>query len=626
MSDLSRERVDELIAQSEVAAAQALLVDVWRSKPGPATAAFVAGRFEEIEDRLGFPSCRVAILRSFTLEPVVPLLRALAFVSGIAAEVQVGQFGTYVRDLLDADSELYRFQPDVVILAVQTRDVAPDLWDRFADLGEAEVDRAVADASDLYRSLIASFRSHSSAHLVVHGLELPVTLARGILDGQTESGQARAVRRANEAIVEAAREHTNVYVLDYDELVASRGRSAWHDERKWLSARMPIAASELIHLANEWMRFLQPITGRICKVLAVDLDGTLWGGVIGEDGINGIHVGPELPGAPYQALQRAMLDLYRRGVVLAVCSKNNPAEALEAIAEHPGMLVRPEHFSAIRINWADKAQNLQEIADELNVGIDSVAFLDDNPVEREWVRSQLPSLTVIDLPDDPMEFASTVVRSPVFERLELTDEDRVRSRYYAQERMRSELERSAVSLEDFYRSLEMAVEIESVKPKTLARAAQLTQKTNQFNLTTRRYSEQELDQLIKSADWHVYTLRAGDRFGDSGIVGVAITRQDDGVCEIDTFLLSCRVIGRTIETAFLATIAEKAEEAGIGKLVGWFIPTGRNAPASRFYEDHGFIKVAETDGGSRWELDVEAKALSSPPWIERRLSGRADER
>ena len=362
-----------------------------------------------------------------------------------------------------------------------------------------------------------------------------------------------------------------------------------------------------------------PLDRKVRKALVTDLDNTLWGGVIGEDGMNGIRVGEEYPGAAYQALQRAMLDLYQRGIILAVCSKNNLSDAMEVFEHHPGMLLRPQHFAVLRINWNDKAQNLREIAAELNIGIDALAFLDDNPVERQWVRSQLPEVTVIDLPDDPMGYAQALRDNPVFERLSLSTEDRERARYYAEQRLRTELEQNVASLEDFYQSLQMEVEISLVTTETLARIAQLTHKTNQFNLTTRRYSEQQIAGMAADRDWRVYSLRVRDRFGDNGLVGVAITRYQERICEIDTFLLSCRVIGRTVETAILATIAEQARIKGSESLIGWFLPTKKNAPAKDFYSSHGFTCTLEEDGKSRWEFDLTRGDILSPSWFKRQV-------
>ena len=614
----SREEIDAAIAAGNADDAAALLGELWRREPRTATAAFVVSRFERLRGHIALKECRVAFLRSFVVEPVIPLTRALAFVGGIDLEVHVGDFNAYTQEILDEGSPLYSFEPEVVFLAALTRDVSPDLWERFADLDEAAVKHEVEALAASYVNLIAAFRERSNAPLIVHSLETPPAPASGILDAQAPLGQVSAIRAVNDAIARTARERHNVYVLDYDALAARRGSEAWRDARTWTATRLPIRGDELIHLAAEWLRFLHPLTGTTCKVLAVDLDDTLWGGVIGEDGIDGIKVGSAAD-AGFGAVQRAVLDLHRRGVILAVCSKNNEDEALAALSQHPEMLLRPEHFTALRINWQSKAENLREIAMELNVGLDAVALLDDNPVERSLVRAQAPQVTVIELPDDPLQFADALRASPVFESLGVTDEDRARGRLYAEQQERVDLQRSAASLEDFYRSLAMTVEIRYVSSSTLPRAAQLTQKTNQFNLTTRRYTEQQLEDFVARGS-RVYTVRVTDRFGDNGIVGVAITTQADGTCEIDTLLLSCRVIGRTVETAILSAIAADAEAAGATTLVGSYIPTKKNAPARDFYTTHGFVETAN-DGASRWELALEDRQLSCPPWITLEING-----
>jgi len=412
-----------------------------------------------------------------------------------------------------------------------------------------------------------------------------------------------------------AREYRGVYILDYDALVARHGRATWGDERKWLTVRLPVSSPHLQHLAGEWLRFLHPLTGKVAKCVAVDLDNTLWGGVIGEDGMAEIRLGPEYPGAAFQEAQRALLDLTSRGILLAVCSKNNAADAMEAIARHPGMVLRPRDFAATRINWNQKAQSLREIAAELNIGLDSVAFLDDNPVERQHVRDQAPEAIVIDLPEDPMRFAQAIRDCPYFERLALSEEDRRRGEYYASERERAKLAGSVASKDDFYRSLEQVADIAPVSAATLARVAQLTQKTNQFNLTTRRYTEQQIASMAECAGWRAWSLRLADRYADNGLVGVAIAHLEGEVCEIDTFLMSCRVIGRTVETALLAHLATDARAQGARWLQGWFLPTKKNAPAAEFYRDHGFAPAQETEIGVLWRLDLSEKQVATPEWI-----------
>jgi FkbH-like protein len=614
-----RSVIDAAVAAGDVERARQVLMQVWREKPGAALARFIAAHFAEIAPRLSLAPCRLAVLRSFTLEPLVPMLRAAAFVDGIDLDVQLGDFNAYTQDVIAPERSLYRFDPQIVILAVQTRDVAPDLWDDFVRLSSADVTAAIERVVAHFRGLLEAFRARSAAHLIVHTLDTPPMPATGILDAQEELSQQEAVRRINAELRHLAAEHRGVYILDYDALIARHGRLAWYDERKWLSARLPISAGCLIHVAHEWLRFIHPLVGRSCKALVVDLDNTLWGGVIGEDGLDGIKVGPENPGASFQALQRAILDLYERGVILAIASKNNPADALEALEGHAGMLLRPHHFAALRINWNDKAQNLREIAAELNIGTDALAFLDDNPVERQWVRSQLPEVRVIELPPDASEYAGILRASPVFEQLSISAEDRERGRYYADQRLRTELQQSTASLAEFYESLQLSVEIAGVAADTLARTAQLTQKTNQFNLTTRRLTEQQIAATAADPDASVYTVRVRDRFGDNGLVGVAIARREGPVCEIDTFLLSCRVMCRTVESAVLATIAEEARAAGAERLIGWYVATKKNAAVADFYRSHGFTCTADQNGESRWEFDLLAATITPPAWIERRI-------
>lgn len=615
-SSALREEIDQLIAADAATRASACLARLWREEAGPATAGFVVSRYEQLRQRLPLTSGHLFILRSFTVEPAVPLLRAAAFVNGKDLTVEVGDFNTYAQEILKPTSRLYSLVPDLVILAVQTRDLAPDLWEGYSDLSPEESKAAVERVVAGFRNWLQTFRSHSQAYLIVHTLEVPLLSSQGILDSQSETGQVAAIQQVNQELRRIANDYTGVYVLDYDALVARYGRVRWHDERKWLTVRMPIAADNLIHLVDEWLRFIAPLIGRSCKALVTDLDNTLWGGVIGEDGMEGIKVSSEYPGAAYRALQRAMLDLYHRGVILAICSKNNLTDAMAVLESHPGMLLRPQHFAALRINWDDKVHNLREIAVELNVGTDALAFMDDNPVERERVRAELPEVTVIELPpDNPMDYAQTLRQTPVFERLVLSTEDRERGRYYAEQRQRVELEHSVSSLEDFYYSLQQEVEITLVIPETLGRVAQLTQKTNQFNLTTRRYSEQQIVEMSTCPAWKIYSVRVKDRFGDNGLIGVVITHDAGKVCEIDTFLLSCRVIGRTVETAVLSFLVERARVRGLWRLQGWFLPTKKNAPAKEFYPAQGFRLLSEHDSGTLWAIDLEDATIACPQWI-----------
>jgi FkbH-like protein len=611
-----RSEVDRLLAEGAPDAASRRLGELWRREPGSATASFVTSRLDQLRDKLPLTKFKLTILRSFTVEPIVPLLRAEAFAYGIELEVHVGDFNTYVQDIVDPNSSLYRFAPNAVILAVRTVDVAPDLAREFADLSPKATREAADRVARGYEQWVGSFRQHSQAALIVHSLERPTRPSFGVLDSQSETGQSGLIRQINRELRRVAESHRGVYILDYDALVARYGIEHWHDERKWLMARLPVSADHLLHLAREWMRFLVPLAGRTAKILVVDLDNTLWGGIIGEDGMAGIKVGPEYPGAAFQAVQRTLLDLSRKGILLAICSKNNPDDAMEALEKHPGMLLRSKDFAALRINWTDKSQNLREIAHELNIGIDSLAFLDDNPFEREQVRATLPEITVIDLPQNPLDYATIVRDCPVFERLTLSAEDQQRTAMYAGQRQRAEAEQGFQSKDDFFRFLEQEAELNPVSDLTLARIAQLTQKTNQFNLTTRRYTETQIAEMAKQPEWNIFSIRVRDRFGDHGVVGVAIAHDQGEQCEVDTFLLSCRVIGRTVETALLAHIAKSAAERGCRRLVGWFLPTKKNAPARDFYSQHNFNRVEENGTGSLWSIDLTQQEVPFPKWVK----------
>lgn len=595
-----RQEIDKLVAAGDSAAALRLLAELWRREPTSATAAFTVSRYESLRAATSFTPHRVALLRSFTLEPVIPLLRATAFSWGIDLSVHLGDFNAYPQEILDPSSTLYSSAPDTAIMAAQTRDLAPELWNGDSGVApSATVERVL----NSFQSWIAAFRNHSSANLIVHSLE------------PAPAAPSAAIEEINHGLHQICAAYHGVYVLDYGALIARHGYANWHDEIKWTTVRMPIRAGHLIHLAEEWLRFLVPLSGRSAKVLVVDLDNTLWGGVIGEDGLQGIQLASDGPGAAFQAVQRALLDLHDKGMLLAISSKNNFEDAMEAIERHPGMILKSEHFAATRINWGDKSQSLREIAAELNLGIDSFAFLDDNPAERSQLRAALPEVTVIELFTDPTTYAATIRDSPVLQRLTLSAEDQQRTALYAAERQRSSAAQTFQSKEDFFRSLDQTAEIAPLTPATLPRVAQLTQKTNQFNLTTRRYTEQQIAEIAARPGWQVNSLRVHDRFGDHGLVGVAVTADQGDCCEIDTLLLSCRVIGRTIETAFLAYLAASARSRAMKVLRGWFLPTRKNSPAKNFYAQHGFRQESSNGGGALWSLDLEKSEITVPDWI-----------
>jgi FkbH-like protein len=358
--------------------------------------------------------------------------------------------------------------------------------------------------------------------------------------------------------------------------------------------------------------------GRMHKCLVLDLDGTLWGGIIGEDGIHGIALGPEADGRPYYELQQWLLALYERGIVLAINSRNNFADAMDVIRNHPHCLLRERHFAAVRINWQDKASNLVEIAQELNIGLDSLVFLDDDPVNRALVRQAAPAVYVVDLPKNPACFLPAVQQLDVFDTLQLTREDLRKSQQYSEQAQRSRCREASGSLDEYLAALQTVLTVKAVGPETLARAAQLTQKTNQFNVTTRRYLEADLlEQQAKG--WRLYIGAVKDRFGDSGWTALAIVEPAEDTWRIDTFLLSCRIIGRGVEEAMLSCICRDAAEAGASCITGEFVASPKNQIAASFYASAGFQPIESAGELRRWLRPV-SPAVKAPLYIT--LSGR----
>jgi len=319
-----------------------------------------------------------------------------------------------------------------------------------------------------------------------------------------------------------------------------------------------------------------------------------------------------------------LVDFSRRGLLLAVCSKNDEAEAVGAIDSHPGMLLRSGAFAAKRINWKDKATNLREIAGELNVGLEALALVDDSPVECERVRRELPGVTVLELPAEPVGYAAAVRRHPVFERLAVSEEDRVRGELYRAQKERATAQRQFGTVEEFYESLAQEVVMTPVEPAHEQRVAQLTQKTNQFNLTGRRYSEAEIHELARRRGTTVFQVAVRDRYGDNGIVGVIVFRHAAGVGVIETMLMSCRVIGRTVETAMMALLLRYGRHLGLQWIEGWFVPTAKNGPAREFYATHEFALVETGEAGARWRLEVANSSLVCPRWMRATLGGEGD--
>jgi FkbH-like protein len=570
---------------------------------------------------------RVALLASVTLDPLVPYLEVEAARAGFAAAVYVGPFNAVQQALLDPDSGCQAHRPDVVIVACRLEELAPQLVSTHAELAADDVRRLGQDAVAALVAAVESFRQRSSAAIVVQNFPLPMFLQEGLHDASRATGQSQVVRDLNTRLREAVDRLPAVYVADVEGLCAQLGYRHCFDAKMWYLARAPFAGALLPELARLHIRFAAALAARRKKCLVVDLDNTLWGGVIGEDGLSGILLGQTFPGNVFCDVQRALKQLSRRGILLAINSKNNEADVREVFTTHPEMVLRLEDFAAWRINWQPKPDNIRELAEELNIGLDSFVFLDDHPAECERMRHELPEVLTWAAGDDsgrpdPLGVLQRLYTTNVFDRLSVTIEDQQRQQMYRQQAARRQAAAAASSLEEFLAGLAQQVEIRPLDEFTRPRVAELLQKTNQFNLTTRRHSAARLHELQAEPGTAVFSLRAVDKFGDNGIVGAAIIRSSGEIAALDSLLLSCRVIGRGIETALLSELVDWARQQGARWLDGEFVPTSKNAPAAELLPRHGFVRLRD-DGveGSQWRLDLREVPFTWPAYIRRMASG-----
>jgi len=580
----------------------------------PAAIAFSFRERRKLPEAEGRP-VRIGLLSSYVLDQLVPYLDFECRKANLSPTFYLAPFNQYVQEILNENSSLYQFQPEIVFLAVALGDLFPEVTD-FPTYERME--GAALEFVERMVSLSEEFHKRCGALLVVHDFMLPHPSPHGILDNKMKNGLMPWLEKMNCALAEGLRSQERSLVLPLKQVLGGVGHQRAYDPKLQYMASMRISDPGIEELAKYSMRYVKPLKGLTRKCIVLDLDGTLWGGIVGELGVEGIHLGPTAPGVEYLDFQKALLNLTRRGIILAVCSKNNPEDALAAIRNHKYMVLREEHFGAMRINWRNKAENVKEIAEELNIGLDAVVFMDDNPNEREIIRQIFPEVLTVEMPTDPSRFRLTLEAMSDFELLAITREDELRSVQYQAMSKRKAVQKTAASLEEYLHSLEIQAEITTATQGSLPRLVQMFNKTNQFNLTTRRYQSAEMERFVQSSEHRVYLLEVRDRFGDHGMVGAAIVKKEKQSWVIDSFLMSCRVIGLTVETAFLHRIYQDAFEAHVEYLVGEFVPTQKNQPAKDFYRQHGFSLNKESDGLQHWGIKVTGDTIKKPEWIKTR--------
>jgi len=569
-------------------------------------------------DRSGFRPFRLVVLRNIVVEPLETYLRYGAARLGLDLDVQWGDYDTISSEAVGEVSKWISLDTQAVMVFCHLEGASWGLARQFNSLDRTHQAAERARVVDWTETVVRGIRSKTQAMILWQGFLTPAYPAQGIFDSQTSHGQLGAIRQLNDAVRDALRRTPGAYFVDLDLCRGRVGDRHFYDDRYWHMGRAPFSLEAYEEIASENLKFLRAVVGQAKKCLVLDCDNVLWGGVVGEDGLANLKLGASYPGSTYQEFQQVVLDLHQRGVILALCSKNNEADVREVFGRHPDMILQEAHFAAQRVNWNDKVTNLRELAAELNIGLDSMVFVDDSEFEINLVRSQLPEVETIHIPAAMASRAGhRLLSAGLFDTLTVSAEDARRGQMYREEAIRQHQRAAATDLEGYYRSLDMRLEIGFVDDLSLPRVAQQTQKTNQFNLTTRRYTEADIQAFARREDAAVIFARLRDRFGDSGIVGTCILIFAQGEALIDTFLLSCRALGRGVEDAFLSQSLRLAKARGASAVVGEYYATGKNAQVSDFFASRGFEEIGAGDGGAdrRFRLDLSRPVPPEPEYF-----------
>lgn len=553
----------------------------------------------------------IRFIRNFTIEPVAYWLKRELQGRGLSAQIEFGEFSGAAAEafsLRDAVSGQARVE--VLSLCLEMHPgYGSSGWDPEA-------------ACQNILALVEAAVAGSVSPVVINSVLAPLRAPHGVAVVPTGQDSALAVDRLNVELRQlAGRNPGRVVLLDWCAYARELGEAATYDYRYWKGSAAPFAAQFLKRYARDLAVAVEGFHGRPRKCLVLDCDNTLWGGVVGELGLEGVALsGDQAPGHYYQEFQQSVLDLQRQGVLITLCSKNNEADVLEVLDKHPSCLIRREHLAAWRIAWTDKADGIVELAEELNIGLDSFVFVDDSPIECERVRTALPGVWVIQAPSRPEEHAQLLRRTQPFAAVVVTSEDRIRTQAYRQERERKSLRSSLVDLNSYRASLETRLVARVANPGDLERVAQLSQRTNQFNLVPDRMDVARLQRMAMDEGRLVLCAEVSDRFGDLGVVGAATLARRGDVAVVETFMMSCRALSRDAEFAFAAFLAAKVlDEWGVRAMAARFVPGPKNALVADFWSRTGMTQVAESEDGCRDYLCEDMLAFiaaNSVPHVE----------
>jgi FkbH-like protein len=536
---------------------------------------------------------RLGVVRTYTSELLDPWLFLAAAVEGVSLEVHHVPYGITVQEARP-DSELTQFKPDITLFLLRREDLLPELSQSVAGLdAQAQVQLREKTAHAI-SNLLTPFRQAVGGHLVLTICPAMYGPDLGLYDAQAQQSESRWWSSVKQRIADIARkEIPSCFFLDLDECLSEIGRRNFFNSRLWHSSKFPFSSESAREISRRVVALGASIALPKAKVIVLDADNTLWGGVVGEDGLTGIALGPDYPGSLFVDFQKRLLALQNRGFILALCSKNNETDLGEVLESHPHQVLKSVHFAAKRVNWLPKPENLRSLAAELNLGVESFVFVDDSDHECSLVRAELPQIEVVQTPSRPIDIPTCLDRVARLEVVNLTAEDVAKTRIYQEERQRRELEINltgdGLTQDQYLSSLKMSMIISLSDQVNLGRLSQLTQKTNQFNISTCRYSEADLAKFMDDTKWFVASFSLADIFGNSGIVGLALIDVSNCNCaRLDTFLMSCRVIGRRAESAFLNQLLQLVAQTGVARISARYIPTAKNILVKEFLPLHEF--------------------------------------
>jgi FkbH-like protein len=552
---------------------------------------------------------RLAVLGGATTSFLTPLIQLFACGRGLSLETYESDFGLYEQEIWSDSPGLRSFAPDVIHFHLTSRNLP------FSHHVEDHA-RAVEEQTERLVALCRAARERFGCPVIVNNFETEAESPLGSLDAVWPGGRNSLIRAVNERLARSLPPQT--YIHDVEHLSAVAGKRSWFDARLWNETKTAVSFDCQPLYADRLAATLGALFGKSKKCLVLDLDNTLWGGVIGDDGLPGIRLGAGNPeGEAFQEFQRYVKALKDRGVLLAVASKNEPENALSPFREHPDMVLKEGDISCFVANWEPKDGSLRQIALRLNIGLDALVFFDDNPAERQLVRASLPEVAVIEVPDDPSLYARALDAANLFDALAVTEDDKVRGDFFQQNNARDALEARAANYDEFLRRLEMRAFATPINDLNLARTVQLINKTNQFNLTTRRMTETEVQALLANDDVYTSTIRLDDRFGSNGLISVVIGRVVGDTLDIETWLMSCRVLKRGVEFLEMERALAFCRRRELRAVVGRYLPTAKNKLVSGHYAELGFVEVPGAAPGSTWRFDLETVQFARSHFISR---------